>query len=99
MAAVTTFPPVSGWNTDNYYNKTEVDSLIASAGGGGGSIEGVTLAQTTGSGTDVIMSQKAVSDRIQYTNLNPLPIAIGGVEAGTTFNKIEKNLTFDIINN
>ena len=69
----------------NYYNKTEVELLVA--GGSGGSIEGVTLAQTTGSGTDVIMSQKAVSDRIQYTNLNPVPIAIGGVEAGTTFNK------------
>ena len=53
----------------------------------GGSLEGVTLAQTTGSGTDVIMSQKAVSDRILYTNLNPVPTAIGGVEAGTTFNK------------
>ena len=69
----------------NYYNKTEVELLVA--GGSGGSIEGVTLAQTTGSGTDVIMSQKAVSDRIQYTNLNPVPTAIGGVEAGTTFNK------------
>ena len=69
----------------NYYTKTEVDLLVA--GGSGGSIEGVTLAQTTGSGTDVIMSQKAVSDRIQYTNLNPVPTAIGGVEAGTTFNK------------
>jgi hypothetical protein len=61
------------------YNKTEVDDLIANSG--------VTLAQTTGSGTDVIMSQKAVSDRIQYTNLNPVPTAIGGVQAGTTFNK------------
>ena len=69
----------------NYYNKTEVELLIA--GGAGGSLEGVTLAQTTGSGTDVIMSQKAVSDRIEYTNLNPVPTAIGGVEAGTTFNK------------
>ena len=69
----------------NYYNKTEVELLVA--GGAGGSIEGVTLAQTTGSGTDVIMSQKAVSDRIEYTNLNPVPTAIGGVEAGTTFNK------------
>ena len=56
-------------------------------GGGGGSIEGVTLAQTTGSGTDVIMSQKAVSDRIEYTNSNPVPTAIGGIKAGTTFNK------------
>ena len=35
MAAVTTFPPVSGVNTDNYYNKTEVELLIASAGAGG----------------------------------------------------------------
>ena len=35
MAAVTTFPPVSGVNTDNYYNKTEVETLIASAGAGG----------------------------------------------------------------
>lgn len=33
MAAVTTFPPVSGVNTDNYYNKTEVELLIAGAGG------------------------------------------------------------------
>ena len=30
---------------------------------------------------------KAVTDRIQYTNLNPMPTAIGGIEAGTTFNK------------
>ena len=60
---------------------------IVITGGGSGSSEPVSLAQTTGSGTDVIMSQKAVSDRIQYTNLNPVPIAIGGVEAGTTFNK------------
>ena len=57
------------------------------AGGAGGSLEGATLAQTTGSGTDVIMSQKAVSDRIEYTNSTPVPTAIGGVEAGTTFNK------------
>ncbi len=72
----------------NYYTKTEVDLLLAGgSGGSGGSIEGVTLAQTTGSGTDVIMSQKAVSDRIQYTNLNPVPTAIGGVKAGTTFDK------------
>ena len=35
MSAVTTFPPVSGVDTDNYYNKTEVESLIASAGAGG----------------------------------------------------------------
>ena len=35
MAAVTTFPPVSGVNTDNYYDKTEVETLIASAGAGG----------------------------------------------------------------
>ena len=69
----------------NYYNKTEIELLIA--GGSGGSIEGVTLAQTTGSGTDVIMSQKAVSDRIEYTNSNPVPTAIGGIKAGTTFNK------------
>ena len=35
MTAVTTFPPVSGVNTDNYYDKTEVELLIASAGAGG----------------------------------------------------------------
>ena len=35
MVAVTTFPPVSGVNTDNYYDKTEVETLIASAGAGG----------------------------------------------------------------
>ena len=69
----------------NYYTKTEVELLLA--GGAGGSTGGVTLAQTTGSGTDVIMSQKAVSDRIEYTNSNPVPTAIGGIKAGTTFNK------------
>lgn len=35
MVAIATFPPVSGVNTDNYYNKTEVETLIASAGAGG----------------------------------------------------------------
>ena len=94
MAAVTTFPPVSGVDTDNYYNKTEVDLLIASGGGGGG---GVTLAQTTGSGTDVIMSQKAVSDRIQYTNSTPMPTAVGGAKAGTTFNKTPINDVLDML--
>ena len=92
MAAVTTFPPVSGVDTDNYYNKTEVDLLIASGGGGG-----VTLAQTTGSGTDVIMSQKAVSDRIQYTNSTPMPTAVGGAKAGTTFNKTPINDVLDMV--
>ena len=96
MAAVTTFPPVSGVNTDNYYNKTEVDLLIASAGAGG-SGGGVTLAQTTGSGTDVIMSQKAVSDRIQYTNPTPMPSAVGGAKAGTTFNKTPINDVLDML--
>ena len=66
--------------------EADADVLML-AGGSGGSIEGVTLAQTTGSGTDVIMSQKAVSDRIEYTNSNPVPTAIGGIKAGTTFNK------------
>ena len=91
MAAVTTFPPVSGVNTDNYYNKTEVETLIASGGGG------VALAQTTGSGTDVIMSQKAVSDRIQYTNSTLTPTAVGGVKAGTTFNKTPINDVLDML--
>ena len=63
--------------------------------GGGGSVEGVTLAQTTGSGTDVIMSQKAVSDRIQYTNPTPMPTAVGGAKAGTTFDKTPIN---DVLN-
>ena len=66
-------------------------------GGGGGSIEGVTLAQTTGSGTDVIMSQKAVSDRIQYTNSTPMPTAVGGAKAGTTFNKTPINDVLDML--
>ena len=79
----------------NYYNKTEIELLIA--GGSGGSIEGVTLAQTTGSGTDVIMSQKAVSDRIEYTNSNPVPTAIGGIKAGTTFNKTPINDVLDML--
>lgn len=35
MVAITTFPPVSGIDTGNYYSKTEVDALIASAGAGG----------------------------------------------------------------
>ena len=65
--------------------------------GGGGSVEGVTLAQTTGSGTDVIMSQKAVSDRIEYTNSNPVPTAIGGIKAGTTFNKTPINDVLDML--
>ena len=174
MLGVTSFPPVSGVDTDNYYNKTEVELLIASGGaggtidlsnyykkletysreqvdalissgtgdlsdyytkaeveslipdistkqdvlvsatniktingesilgsgdlvisGGGGSIEGVTLVQTTGSGTDVIMSQKAVSDRIQYTNSTPTPTAVGGIKAGTTFDKTPIN---DVLN-
>lgn len=71
MSNITTFPPISS----------------GSGSSGGGSIEKVTIVQTTGDGTDVIMSQKAVSDRVEYTNLNPVPIAIGGIEAGTTFNK------------
>ena len=79
----------------NYYNKTEIELLIA--GGSGGSIEGVTLAQTTGSGTDVIMSQKAVSDRIEYTNSNPVPTAMGGIKAGTTFNKTPINDVLDML--
>ena len=66
-------------------------------GGGGGSIDGVTLAQTTGSGTDVIMSQKAVSDRIQYTNSTLTPTAVGGVKAGTTFNKTPINDILDML--
>ena len=82
---------ISSGTTDlsNYYTRAQVDGLLASinTGGSGGSIEGVTLAQTTGCGTDVIMSQKAVSDRIEYTNSNPVPTAIGGIKAGTTFNK------------
>ena len=65
--------------------------------GGGGSVEGVTLAQTTGSGTDVIMSQKAVSDRIQYTNSTPMPTAVGGAKAGTTFNKTPINDVLDML--
>ena len=65
--------------------------------GGGGSVEGVTLAQTTGSGTDVIMSQKAVSDRIQYTNPTPMPSAVGGAKAGTTFNKTPINDVLDML--
>ena len=77
------------------YTKAEVDALVA--GGTGGSIEGVTLAQTTGSGTDVIMSQKAVSDRIQYTNSTPVPTAIGGVKSGTTFNKTPINDVLDML--
>lgn len=35
MVAVTTFPPVSGVDSDNYYDKTEVELLIASGGAGG----------------------------------------------------------------
>ena len=35
MTAITTFPPDTGVNTDNYYNKTEVELLIASGGAGG----------------------------------------------------------------
>ena len=66
-------------------------------GGGGGSIDGVTLAQTTGNGTDVIMSQKAVSDRIQYTNSTPMPTAVGGAKAGTTFNKTPINDVLDML--
>lgn len=65
--------------------------------GGGGSVEGVTLAQTTGSGTDVIMSQKAVSDRIQYTNSTPMPTAVGGAKTGTTFNKTPINDVLDML--
>ena len=65
--------------------------------GGGGSVEGVTIAQTTGSGTDVIMSQKAVSDRIQYTNSTPMPTAVGGAKAGTTFNKTPINDVLDML--
>ena len=65
--------------------------------GGGGSVEGVTIAQTTGSGTDVIMSQKAVSDRIQYTNPTPMPSAVGGAKAGTTFNKTPINDVLDML--
>ena len=65
--------------------------------GGGGSVEGVTLAQITGSGTDVIMSQKAVSDRIQYTNPTPMPSAVGGAKAGTTFNKTPINDVLDML--
>ena len=80
-----------------YYNKTEVELLVASGGGGGGSLNGVTLAQTTGSGTDVIMSQKAVSDRIQYTNSTPMPTAVGGAKAGTTFNKTPINDILDML--
>ena len=64
---------------------------------GGGSVEGVTLAQTTGSGTDVIMSQKAVSDRIQYTNSTPMPPAVGGAKTGTTFNKTPINDVLDML--
>ena len=71
-------------NDVDVVDKEYVDSLISASGG---SIEGVTLAQTTGSGTNVIMSQKAVSDRIEYTNSNPVPTEIGGIKAGTTFNK------------
>ena len=79
----------------NYYNKTEIELLIAGGSGGGGG--GVTLAQTTGSGTDVIMSQKAVSDRIQYTNSTPMPTAVGGAKAGTTFNKTPINDVLDML--
>ena len=65
--------------------------------GGGGSIEGVTLAQTTGTGIDVIMSQKAISDRIQYTNSTPMPTAVGGIKAGTTFDKTPINDVLEML--
>ena len=35
MLGITTFPPVSGVDSDNYYSKTEVELLIASGGAGG----------------------------------------------------------------
>ena len=87
----------------NYLIKRDIEfihtgcTLLDCVLGGGGSIEGVTLAQTTGNGTDVIMSQKAVSDRIQYTNSTPVPTAIGGVKAGTTFNKTPINDILDML--
>lgn len=56
-------------------------------GGGGGTGGDVDIAQSTGNSTTKVMSQKAVSDRIEYTNTTPVPTALGGVAAGTTFNK------------
>lgn len=68
-----------------------LDLRLSKSDGGGGTGGDVTIVQGTGSSTVSVMSQRAVSSRVLYSNENPVPTTIGGVTKGTVFT--EKPIT------